>query len=86
MIHLKHIMSQPVKNSTPPCPSNTVVQIVCRQTNYDEETSIQKLNEHDQNVEAVIREFHGIQTPSSEEQSSSKSTNQKIFKAMRDFF
>ena len=65
------------------------IKLICRQTDYDEETSQKKLQEHKQDVEAVIREFHGLSADSSSSSclsSSSMSTNQKMFKAIRDFF
>lgn len=63
------------------------IKLICRQTDYDEETSEKKLAEHKQDVEAVIREFHGLSADSkTSSSSSSMSNNQKMFKAMRDFF
>lgn len=38
----------------------SIIDIVCRQTDYDKETAIQKLNECDNDYQKVIKEFMGI--------------------------
>ena len=48
-------MSQEETNNTIPQES---VQMIRRQTDYDEETCVKKLMEYNGNVESVIREYH----------------------------
>jgi len=79
----------PTKESTEQIQRRQLINLIRRQTDYDEETSEKKLTEHKQDVEAVIREFHGLSADSSSSSclsSSSMSTNQKMFKAIREFF
>ena len=38
----------------------SIVDIVCRQTDYDKETALQKLKENNNDYQKVIREFMGI--------------------------
>ena len=38
----------------------SIIDIVCRQTDYDKETAMQKLKEHDNDYQKVIKEFMGI--------------------------
>jgi hypothetical protein len=38
----------------------SIIDIVCRQTDYDKETVIQKLKEHNNDYQKVIKEFMGI--------------------------
>ena len=45
---------------------SSIIDIVCRQTNYDKETAIIKLKEHNNDYEKVIKEFMGIK-PKQEE-------------------
>ena len=81
--------NDPIKESNEQNKQSQLIQLIRRQTDYDEETSEKKLTEHKQDVEAVIREFHGLSADSSSSSclsSSSMSTNQKMFKAIRDFF
>ena len=59
-----------------------IVAMIKRQTNYNEEQIIEKLKEHDNNIEKIIREYHGIIETKPERESS---TNQKIFKSIREF-
>lgn len=68
-------------------PINQNVKIVLRQTNYDEETALKKLEEHDNNIQEVIMEYMGIDLKKKKkEEEDSLTTNQKIFKSIRDFF
>ena len=57
--------------------------ILKRQTDYNEETIIQKLKEFDNNIENVIRDYQGITEKKIE--SKKISTNQQIFKSIREF-
>lgn len=56
--------------------------LVIRQTNYDEETAIKKLEEHNGDVISIIREYMGP-SKKKEKNSSSTSTNQIIMKEIR---
>tara|TARA_B110001450_G_C17475447_1_gene421992 strand:- start:544 stop:768 length:225 start_codon:yes stop_codon:yes gene_type:complete len=55
--------------------------VIKRQTNYSEETILEKLKEHENNVEKIILEYNGIDNS---EKCENITTNQKIFKAIRD--
>ena len=62
-----------------------IINIIKRQTDYNEETIIKKLEEHNNNIENILYEFNGINIKEKEEKQNSKlSTNQKIFKSIRD--
>jgi cytochrome c556 len=63
--------------------SEKLVGIIKRQTNYDSETIQKKLIEYNNNVEMILKEFHGIKD---KQENNDISTNQKIFKTIRDFF
>ena len=60
-----------------------LVKIISRQTNYNEETIIKKLEEHNNNIENIILEYNGVVRRNKDED---LSTNQKIFKAIRENF
>jgi hypothetical protein len=64
--------------------SEKLVGIIQRQTTYDIETIKQKIIEHNNNVEIILKEFLGIQDKKEDE--TNISTNQKIFKTIREFF
>ena len=55
-----------------------------RQTNYDKETILEKLKEHENNIEKIIREFHGLSLEKKDDFQGSN--NQKIFKTIREYF
>ncbi len=59
------------------------INIVKRQTNYDDEQAIEKLKEFDNNIENVIRDYNGISQTVKEP---TLSNNQKIFKTIREYF
>jgi N-acetylmuramic acid 6-phosphate (MurNAc-6-P) etherase len=61
-----------------------LIQMIRRQTDYDEETCIQKLKEYNGNVELVVRAFHGLDQE--KKSSTTLSTNQQIFKTIREKF
>ena len=61
---------------------NRIIAMIKRQTNYNEEEIIEKLKQHNNDVEKIIREYHGIVETKPEKESS---TNQKIFKSIREF-
>jgi len=66
-----------------------MAEIIKRQTNYSNEEIEEKLKLHDNNVEAIILEYV---SSTSEKKSTNNmetreiSTNQKIFKAIRETF
>ena len=62
---------------------NRIIAMIKRQTNYNEEEIIKKLEEHNNNIEKIIREYHGIVEETKPEKNIS--INQKIFKSIRDF-
>lgn len=63
------------------------ISIIKRQTDYDEETIITKLREHENDIEQIILEYHNVDLNAKQKQiESSLTTNQKIFKTIRDFF
>ena len=63
--------------------SQEKIAIIKRQTDYNEEKIQEKLKEFNGDVEKIIMEFHGI---SDKKEETNMSSNQKIFKAIRDFF
>lgn len=60
-----------------------LVQVVCRQTDYDEEKAKDKLVEHALDLQAVVREYMGVGEKKVEEKKTS--TNQMVFKEFRTF-
>lgn len=63
-----------------------LVDIIKRQTDYDTKTIVLKLKEYNNDLEKIIREYNGINTNVESEAYNNKSTNQKMFAVMRDFF
>tara|TARA_Y100000816_G_C26083308_1_gene571296 strand:- start:1433 stop:1693 length:261 start_codon:yes stop_codon:yes gene_type:complete len=61
-----------------------VIGVICRQTTYDREKCIEKLEEFEGDFEKVLRDYHGIVENKKVE--SNLSNNQKIFKAIREKF
>jgi hypothetical protein len=57
--------------------------LVMRQTNYDEDTAIKKIIEHDLDVMKVIREYMNVSNTS--KISKNKSTNQLMYGEFRKF-
>ena len=68
---------------------SVMAEIIKRQTNYSNEEIEEKLKLHDNNIEAIILEYV---SSTSEKKSTNNmetreiSTNQKIFKAIRETF
>lgn len=60
-----------------------LINIIKRQTDYTEETIIDKLKQHKNNIENVILEYNCIGV-SGNESNNKTTTNQNIFKAIRD--
>ena len=61
--------------------TQALISIIKRQTDYTEETIIEKLAQHENNIETIILEYNGVFTNNQEDKTT---TNQKIFKAIRD--
>jgi len=59
--------------------------VVMRQTDYDEVTATNKLQEHGGDVKAVIREFLGVSNLQNKPKNNPKSTQQEIYKQLRTF-
>ena len=60
-----------------------VVNMVCRQTDYDENTAREKLKNADYNYEIVLNEFYGISSKKSDSTHSNNTTNQQIYGEIR---
>lgn len=61
------------------------INIIKRQTDYDEETIIKKLDEFNNNIENILYEYYGIDLKKKQEkQNKNLSNNQKIYKSIRD--
>ena len=64
---------------------NESVNMVCRQTNYDENTAREKLEKADYNYEVVLNEFYGITNKKTESSiNSNMTTNQQIYGEIRN--
>ena len=61
-----------------------VVNMVCRQTDYDENTAREKLKNADYNYEIVLNEFYGISSKKSDSTHSNNTTNQQIYGEIRN--
>jgi len=61
--------------------NNNNIDIVLRQTNYTKEIAIQKLEQHNNNVIDVIKEYMGVKP--SEKKLPMKSLNQEIYRQIR---
>ena len=59
------------------------INIIKRQTDYNEETIIEKLKQYDNDIEKIILEYNGLNDDNAN-QEKEITTNQKIFKAIRD--
>tara|TARA_Y100000389_G_C17044043_1_gene309493 strand:+ start:36 stop:245 length:210 start_codon:yes stop_codon:yes gene_type:complete len=60
---------------------NKSISLIKRQTNYSEETILEKLKKHKNDVEKIILEYNGFDDSITCE---NITTNQKVFKAIRD--
>ena len=63
--------------------SQAKIDIIKRQTDYDEEQIKEKLEKFNGDMEKVLKDFHGI---SDKKEETNISSNQKIFKVIREFF
>lgn len=61
-----------------------IINLVIRQTNYDKETAIKKIKEHNNDYLAVIKEYI-LQDKKEKKTETNKSTNQKIMSEIRTF-
>ena len=61
------------------------VQIVMRQTNYEEKDAFEKLSESDWDPVKVIRDYMHITSQDKDDNEDTKTVNQGIFKEIRDF-
>ncbi len=64
--------------------NSSLINIIKRQTDYDDKTIEEKLKLHNNNIIEIILEYNNIEKQ--EKQESNLSTNQKIFKAIRENF
>lgn len=62
--------------------TKVLINIIKRQTDYTEDMIIEKLRQHKNNVEDIILEYNGVEAKQPDEKKIT--TNQKIFKAIRD--
>ena len=63
--------------------SKALIDLIKRQTDYTEKVIVEKLALHENNIESIILEYNGVyklQKPVEKQ----VTTNQKIFKAIRD--
>lgn len=63
---------------------DSLILMIQKQTNYDEETIVEKLRFYNNDPLLVIREYMGILDLPKKEDTSS--TNQKIFKTIREMY
>ena len=59
----------------------TYINMIRRQTDYSEEVIKEKLKLYDNNIEKIILEYNNVEK---KDETANLSTNQKIFKAIRD--
>ena len=59
------------------------INIIKRQTDYNEETIIEKLKQYDNDIEKIILEYNGLNDDNAN-QEKEITTNQKIFMAIRE--
>jgi hypothetical protein len=62
-----------------------IIEIVMRQTNYDEKKSIEKLEEFNYNINETIRDYMVPIKRSTENNSNCKSANQMLYREFRNF-
>ena len=62
-------------------PKKELISFIKRQTDYSDETILEKLIQHENNIESIILEYNEVDNTQRNE---NITTNQKIFKAIRD--
>ena len=63
---------------------NNLKDVIMRQTDYNEDTTMKKLIEHDLDVMKIVREYMNANTKTSKKEGK-KSTNQMIYDEFRKF-
>ena len=64
-----------------------LINILKRQTDYDENTILNKLNTFNNDIEKIILDYNNVDLEKKKkEQEMNMTNNQKIFKSIRDFF
>ena len=63
-------------------PTESLCEMVTRQTDYDHDTALSKLQQFGMDVEAVVRDYLG---PAPKNRSPRKSLNQRIYREIRGF-
>jgi len=66
--------------------SENLIAIIKRQTDYTEDVIIGKLKEHNNDIEKIILEYNNVDNSVDNFGDNNSSTNQKIFKAIRENF
>lgn len=61
------------------------IEMVMRQTDYDENTTREKLKEHNDNIRNVVREFLGVQKVNTVASAVKTTAQQEIYKQFRGF-
>lgn len=64
---------------------NNIINIIKRQTQYNDEEIIKKLKEHNNDIEKIILEYNNVNMDDiNNEKIKNMSNNQKIFKVIRE--
>jgi len=71
-------------NSSEKEKQNEVVKLIMRHTNYDKKIALSKLEQHNNNIENIIREYMKIPIKTVEPREL-KTTNQTIYNEFRTF-
>ena len=66
--------------------SENLIAIIKRQTDYTEDVIIGKLKEYNNDIEKIILEYNNVDNGVDNFSDNNSSTNQKIFKAIRENF
>jgi hypothetical protein len=61
------------------------IEMIMRQTDYDEKTTRDKLKEHNNDIKNVVREFLGIQKETNPTPAVKTTAQQEIYKQFRNF-
>ena len=71
------------KTNTPEPNVFELINVVTRQTDYDNDTALEKLQHHNYDPISVIRDFMGPQKVSENKVSDNKTLNQRVYHEMR---